>query len=49
MGQYRRLLLIVHLASGHSPAIQQAAALARASGARLHIVHLLYAHDISED
>ncbi|KEX90368.1 hypothetical protein D3C76_828520 [compost metagenome] len=41
MSQYRRLLLIIHLALGHSPAITHAAALARASGARLHIAALV--------
>ncbi|PMZ93097.1 MULTISPECIES: universal stress protein [unclassified Pseudomonas] len=41
MSQYRRLLLIVHLALGHSPAINQAAALAKASGASLHIAALI--------
>lgn len=41
MSQYRRLLLIIHLALGHSPAISHAAALARASGASLHIAALI--------
>ncbi|WP_433771537.1 universal stress protein [Pseudomonas putida] len=41
MSQYRRLLLIIHLALGHSPAISHAAALARASGAKLHIAALV--------
>ncbi|MGH8387359.1 MAG: universal stress protein [Pseudomonas sp.] len=41
MSQYRRLLLIIHLGLSHSPAINHAAALARASGARLHIAALV--------
>jgi universal stress protein E len=41
MSQYQRLLLITHLALRHSPAIDQAAALAQASGARLHIAVLI--------
>lgn len=41
MSQYQHLLLIIHLALRHSPAIDHAAALARASGARLHIAALI--------
>ncbi|PMV89533.1 MULTISPECIES: universal stress protein [Pseudomonas] len=41
MSQYQQLLLILHLALRHSPAIDHAAALARASGARLHIATLI--------
>ena len=41
MSQYQQLLLILHLALRHSPAIDQAAALAQASGARLHIAVLI--------
>ena len=41
MSQYQRLLLITHPALRHSPAIDQAAALARASGARLHMATLI--------
>jgi universal stress protein E len=41
MSQYQRLLLITHLALRHSPAIDQAAALAKASAARLHIAALV--------
>ena len=41
MSQYQQLLLIIHLALRHSPAIDHAAALAKASGARLHIATLI--------
>ena len=41
MSQYQRLLLITHLALRHSPAMDQAAALGKASGARLHIAALI--------
>ena len=41
MSQYHRLLLITHLALRHSPAIDHAAALAKASGAKLHITALI--------
>ena len=41
MSQYERLLLITHLALRHSPAIDHAAALAKASGAKLHIMALI--------
>ena len=41
MSQYERLLLITHLALRHSPAIDHAAALAKASGAKLHITALI--------
>lgn len=41
MSQYQQLLLILHLALRHSPAIDHAAALAKASGARLHIATLI--------
>ncbi|OPK07475.1 universal stress protein [Pseudomonas sp. VI4.1] len=37
MSQYQRLLLIINPALRHSPAINHAAALAKASGASLHI------------
>jgi universal stress protein E len=37
MSQYQRLLLIINPALRHSPAIQHAAALAKVSGASLHI------------
>ena len=41
MSQYERLLLITHLALRHSPAIGHVAALAKASGAKLHIMALI--------
>jgi len=41
MSQYQRLLLIINPALRHSPAINRAAALAKASGATLHIVALI--------
>lgn len=41
MSQYERLLLITHLALRHSPAIDHVAALAKASGAKLHIMALI--------
>ncbi|MDR6917467.1 universal stress protein E [Pseudomonas sp. 3296] len=41
MSQYQRLLLIIHLALRHSPAIDHAAAIAKASGACLHIAALI--------
>lgn len=41
MSQYQRLLLVIDPAARHSPAILRAAALARASGASLHIAALL--------
>jgi len=41
MSQYQRLLLIINPALRQSPAIQQAGALAGASGASLHIVGLI--------
>jgi universal stress protein E len=41
MSQYQRLLLIINPALRESPAIQQAGALAGASGASLHIVALI--------
>jgi universal stress protein E len=41
VSQYERLLLITHLALRHSPAIDHAAALAKASGAKLHIMALI--------
>lgn len=41
MSQYQRLLLITHLALRHSPGIDHAAALAKASGASLHIAVLI--------
>ena len=41
MSQYHRMLLITHLAMRHSSAIDHAAALARASGAKLHITALI--------
>ena len=46
MSQYQRLLLIINPALRHSPAIQHAAALAKASGARLHIAALIKSLDI---
>ncbi|PQO99640.1 MULTISPECIES: universal stress protein [Pseudomonas] len=46
MSQYQRLLLIINPALRHSPAIQHAAALAKASGARLHIAGLIKSLDI---
>ncbi|MDO9332189.1 MAG: universal stress protein [Pseudomonas sp.] len=41
MSQYQRLLLIINPALRHSPAINHAAALAKASGASLHIAALV--------
>ncbi|VVO84445.1 MULTISPECIES: universal stress protein [Pseudomonas fluorescens group] len=41
MSQYQRLLLIINPALRHSPAINHAAALAKASGAGLHIAALV--------
>ncbi|MDR6917486.1 universal stress protein E [Pseudomonas sp. 3296] len=41
MSQYQRLLLIINPALRHSPAINHAAALAKASGASLHIAALI--------
>ena len=41
MSQYQRLLLIINPALRHSPAINRAAALAKVSGATLHIVALI--------
>jgi len=41
MSQYQRLLLIIDPALRHSPAIHHAAALAKASGASLHIAALI--------
>lgn len=41
MSQYQRLLLIINPALRHSPAINRAAALAKASGATLHIAALI--------
>ncbi|MDY7565175.1 universal stress protein [Pseudomonas sp. RTC3] len=41
MSQYQRLLLIIDPALRHSPAINRAAALAKASGATLHIAALI--------
>ncbi|MHC5132905.1 universal stress protein [Pseudomonas glycinis] len=41
MSQYQHLLLIINPALRHSPAISQAAALAKASGASLHIAALI--------
>lgn len=41
MGRYQQLLLITHLALRHSPVIDHAAALAKASAARLHIAALI--------
>lgn len=41
MSQYQKLLLIINPALRHSPAINHAAALAKASGASLHIAALL--------
>jgi universal stress protein E len=41
MSQYQRLLLIINPAQRHSPALGHAAALARASGASLHIAALM--------
>ncbi|MBB3239760.1 universal stress protein E [Pseudomonas sp. Tn43] len=46
MSQYQRLLLIINPALRHSPAIHHAAALAKASGATLHIVALIKSLDI---
>jgi universal stress protein E len=46
MSQYQRLLLIINPALRRSPAIQHAAALAKASGARLHIAALIKSLDI---
>ena len=46
MSEYQRLLLIINPALRHSPAIQHAAALAKASGARLHIAALIKSLDI---
>ncbi|ATE78673.1 MULTISPECIES: universal stress protein [Pseudomonas] len=46
MSQYQRLLLIINPALRQSPAIQHAAALAKASGARLHIAALIKSLDI---
>ena len=40
MSQYQKLLLIINPALRHSPAINHAAALAKASGASLHIAAL---------
>lgn len=40
MSQYQRLLLIINPAQRHSPAINHAAAVAKASGASLHIAAL---------
>jgi universal stress protein E len=45
MSQYQRLLLIINPALRHSSAIQHAAALAKASGARLHIAALIKSLD----
>jgi universal stress protein E len=41
MSQYQRLLLILNPALRHSPAMNHAAALAKASGASLHVVGLV--------
>jgi universal stress protein E len=41
MSQYQRLLLIINPALRHSPAINRAAALAKVSGATLHIAALI--------
>ncbi|MGB5825145.1 MAG: universal stress protein [Pseudomonas mandelii] len=41
MSQYQRLLLIINPALRHSPAVNHAAALAKASGASLHIAALV--------
>ena len=41
MSQYQKLLLIINPALRHSPAINHAAALAKASGASLHIAGLI--------
>lgn len=46
MSQYQRLLLIINPAQRHSHAIDHAAALARASGASLHIAALMRSLDI---
>jgi universal stress protein E len=46
MSQYQRLLLIINPAQRHSPAIHHAAALAKASGASLHIAALVPSLDI---
>ena len=41
MSQYQKLLLIINPALRHTPAINHAAALAKASGASLHIAGLI--------
>ncbi|MCF4998425.1 universal stress protein [Pseudomonas syringae] len=46
MSQYQRLLLIINPALRHSPAINHAAALAKASGASLHIAALIKSLDL---
>lgn len=46
MSQYQRLLLIINPLLRHSPAINHAAALAKASGASLHIAALIPSLDI---
>ncbi|CAI8851472.1 universal stress protein E [Pseudomonas sp. IT-P253] len=46
MSQYQRLLLIINPALRHSPAINHAAALAKASGATLHIAAFVKSLDI---
>lgn len=46
MSQYQRLLLIINPTLRHSPAINHAAALAKASGASLHIAALIKLPDI---
>lgn len=46
MSQYQRLLLIINPALRRSPAIHRAAALAKASGASLHIAALIKPMDI---